>query len=78
MVLTIGQSPDVSAFQKGQSGGGNAYHLPVSVKFQLISPCWYSTVLHGVEANEWADAPTEFDEFVLDGGQLAGPAIPWS
>ena len=47
---------------------GNAYHLPVSIKFQLISPCWYSTVLHGVEANKWADAPTEFDEFTLDGG----------
>ena len=29
-------------------------------------------VSHGVEANEWADAPTEFDEFVLDGGQLEG------
>jgi len=51
---------------------GNAYHLPVSVKFQLISPCWYSTVLHGVEANKWADAPTEFDEFTLDGGELEG------
>jgi len=56
---------------------GNAYHLPVSIKFQLISPCWYSTVLHGVEVNEWADVPTEFDEFTLDGGKLerAGDSV---
>ena len=51
---------------------GNAYHLPVSIKFQLISPCWYSTVVHGVEVNEWTDTPTEFDEFALDAGQVEG------
>ena len=51
---------------------GNAYHLPVSVKFQLLSPSWYSMVLHGVEVNEWIDTPTEFDEFTLDSGQVEG------
>ena len=37
------------SFQFTVRRAGNAYYLPVSVKFQLVSPCWYSTVLHGVE-----------------------------
>ena len=52
---------------------GSAYHLPVSIKFQLISPCWcIARYCTDVEANKWADAPTEFDEFTLDGGELEG------